>query len=188
MNKVLFYLFMVLTLTTTVAYAGPIVEMKTNLGMIKIELNSDKAPQTVDNFIKYVQNGFYDGTIYHRVIGGFMIQGGGFDQTGARKETLPPIKNEADNGLKNDKGTIAMARTSDINSATSQFFINLVDNKFLNHTGPTARAFGYAVFGKVIEGMDVVEKIGRVKTITKSTLFQDYPESQVIIETVRLLN
>ena len=169
---------------SAVAWAGPIVEMKTNLGSIQIELDSENAPVTVKNFLEYVDGKFYDGTIFHRVIKGFMIQGGGYDG-GKRKETRAPIKNEAGNGLKNIKGSIAMARTSEVDSATSQFFINLVDNDFLNHRGTTARTFGYAVFGQVVAGMDVVEKIGSVKTIAKSPLFQNYPEPQVTIESIR---
>ncbi|MCF6266385.1 MAG: peptidylprolyl isomerase [Desulfuromusa sp.] len=169
------------------AYADPIVEIKTSLGAIQIELNSDKAPQTVKNFLHYVDQKFYDDTIYHRVIGKFMIQGGGFDKWGKRKKTFAPIKNEAANGLKNLKGSIAMARTGVVDSATSQFFINLVDNGTLDHRGNTPRAFGYAVFGRVIAGMDIVEKIGSVKTIAKSSLFRNYPEPQIIIESIRRL-
>ena len=167
------------------AQAGTMVEMKTSMGTIKLELNEEKAPRTVNNFLSYVDAKFYDGTIFHRVIKNFMIQGGGFDQVPKRKEVKAPIKNEADNGLGNNKGTIAMARTGVIDSATSQFFINLVDNKFLNHRGQTGNTYGYAVFGKVVEGMDVVEKIGRVKTVAKNQLFRDYPERQVVIESVR---
>jgi len=172
-------------LLSATVYAGTVVEMKTNVGTIKIELNDEKAPVSVDNFLQYVDTGFYDGIIFHRIIRNFMIQGGGFDKHESRRDTLEPIKNEAGNGLKNDKGTIAMARTGVIDSATSQFFINLVDNNALNHRDTSARGFGYAVFGRVIDGMDVVEKIGRTKTIAKSVLFRDYPEPQVIIESVR---
>jgi cyclophilin family peptidyl-prolyl cis-trans isomerase len=174
-------------LLTGIAYAGPIVEMKTNLGTIKIELNEAKAPQTVSNFLTYVDQKFYDGTVFHRVIKNFMIQGGGYDKSDNRKETLGSIRNEAANGLKNSKGTIAMARTNVVDSATSQFFINLVDNNSLDHYGNSSRAYGYAVFGQVISGMDVVEKIGQVKTIKKSTLLRNYPEPQVVIESVRKL-
>ncbi len=172
-------------LLVVTAHAGTMVKMKTNVGTITIELNDEKAPISVDNFLQYVDSGFYDGTIFHRIIRNFMIQGGGFDKHEQRRETREPIKNEADNGLKNDKGTIAMARTGVVDSATSQFFINLVDNNALNHRGRSARDYGYAVFGRVIDGMDVVEKIGRTKTIAKSVLFRDYPEPQVIIESVR---
>lgn len=173
-----------LLLTATV-YAEPIVEMKTSMGTIQIDLNSSKAPLTVKNFLEYVDQKFYDGTIYHRVIGNFMIQGGGFDKFEKRKETRDPIKNEAANGLKNKKGSIAMARTGVVDSATSQFFINLVDNASLNHRGTTSRTFGYAVFGQVVAGMDVVEQIGKIKTITKSAQFRNYPEPQVVIESIR---
>ncbi len=175
-------------LLTGLATAAPTVEMKTGLGTIQIELDADAAPETVKNFLKYVDDGFYDGTIFHRVIKGFMIQGGGFDRFEQRKKNNPPIKNEADNGLKNNKGTIAMARTNRVDSATSQFFINLTDNNFLNHRGRTAKAFGYAVFGRVVSGMEVVERIGRVKTIAKSPVFQDFPEPVVVIESVRRLD
>ena len=170
-----------------VAYAGPVVEMKTSMGTIRIELNEEKAPQTVNNFLAYVDQKFYDGTIFHRVIKKFMIQGGGFNQFGNRKVPSAPIKNEANNGLKNRKGTISMARTGVVDSATSQFFINLVDNGSLDHKGNSSRAFGYAVFGRVISGLNIVEKIGKVKTTTKSSQFRNYPEPQVIIESVRRL-
>ena len=169
------------------AQAGTLVEMKTSMGTIKLELNDEKAPITVNNFLDYVDDKFYDGLIFHRVIDNFMIQGGGFDTALKRKAVRAPIKNEADNGLPNDKGTIAMARTGVIDSATSQFFINLIDNNFLNHRGSTGQTFGYAVFGKVVAGMDVVEKIGKVKTIKKNQLFRDYPEPQVVIESIRRL-
>jgi len=169
------------------AYAGPIVEMKTSQGTIQIELNQQQAPLTVKNFLAYVDQKFYDGTIFHRVIGKFMIQGGGFDRSDNRKDPLDPIKNEAANGLKNRKGSISMARTGVVDSATSQFFINLVANNSLDHRGNTSRAYGYAVFGQVIDGMDVVEKIGRVKTVAKGAQFRNYPEPQVIIESVRRL-
>ena len=159
---------------------NPVVNISTNYGDIKVQLNADKAPITVENFISYVKDGFYDNTIFHRVIPGFMIQGGGFTEQMQQKETKAPIKNEADNGLKNEKGTIAMARTSEVNSATSQFFINLADNDFLNHG---SRDFGYAVFGKVIIGMDVVENIGSVKTVTKGYM-QNVPKEPVVIKSI----
>ena len=136
------------------------VVLETSLGNIEIELDAQKAPISVENFLAYVDAGYYDGTVFHRVIPDFMIQGGGFDKTFAQKPTRGPIKNEADNGLLNKRGTLAMARTNDVNSATSQFFINVVDNDFLNHGG---RDFGYAVFGTVIQGMDVADKIAAVK-------------------------
>ncbi len=183
-----FMLFMILFLFSQAVFAGPIVEIQTNLGNVQIELDSDKAPLTVKNFLEYVDQGFYDGTVFHRVIKNFMIQGGGYDKNEKRKETRTAIKNEADNGLKNIKGSIAMARTNAVDSATSQFFINLKDNDFLNHRGPTPNGFGYAVFGKVVAGMEVVESIGRVKTIAKSALFGDYPEVPVVIESIRRLD
>jgi len=157
------------------------VVMKTSLGEIKIEVFADEAPVTVANFLQYVDDGFYDGTIFHRVIAGFMLQGGGMTDNLAKKPTRDPIKNEADNGLKNERGALSMARTSDVNSATSQFFINLVDNAFLDHG---TRDFGYAVFAKVTEGMDVVDKIGAVKTGNKSG-YQDVPVEPVVIESAR---
>ena len=135
------------------------MEIKTNLGNIELELDAEKAPKTVENFLKYVKTGFYDGTIFHRVISGFMIQGGGFEPNMNQKETLDPIENEADNGLSNLVGTIAMARTNDPHSATAQFFINTADNLFLNHTEKNSRGWGYAVFGKVSSGLEVVKKI-----------------------------
>jgi len=161
------------------------VKLTTNFGDITLELNADKAPITVANFLKYVENGFYDGVIFHRVIDNFMIQGGGFDQNMKQKATEAEIKNEADNGLSNDNYTIAMARTAIPDSASSQFFINVNDNDFLNFTAPNASGWGYCVFGKVIEGMDVVDKIKKVDTTTKAG-HQDVPESPVIIEKATL--
>ncbi|MDI3325418.1 peptidylprolyl isomerase [Pontibacterium granulatum] len=151
--------------------------LETNQGEILLELDGDKAPITVDNFLSYVDDGFYNGTIFHRVIAGFMIQGGGFNESMDKKTTNEAIKNEADNGLKNEAGTIAMARTQHPDSATAQFFINTVNNRFLNHG---ARGAGYAVFGKVIEGMDVVMKISRLPT-TSQGMYQDVPKKPVII-------
>jgi len=140
------------------------VTMETSKGVITLELDSEKAPVSVENFVKYAKAGHYDGTIFHRVIPGFMVQGGGFDTDMKQRDTNPPIKIEADNGLKNTKGTVAMARTSDPNSATSQFFINIADNAFLDHKSPTQQGWGYAVFGQVTDGMDVVDSIEKVKT------------------------
>lgn len=157
------------------------VKLHTNFGEITLELNAEKAPITVANFLKYVDSGFYDGTIFHRVINGFMIQGGGFDAEMNQKNTEAEIKNEADNGLGNDKYTIAMARTSAPHSASSQFFINVANNEFLNHTAPTGSGWGYCVFGKVIAGMDVVDKIKQVATTSRKG-HQDVPVSNVIIE------
>lgn len=162
------------------------IKLETSMGVIVAELDSGKAPITVENVLKYVQDGFYDGTIFHRVIEGFMVQGGGFDENMQMGETLPPIKNEAGNGLKNLKGTLAMARTSVVDSATAQFFINLVDNGFLDHTNETSSGFGYAVFGKVVEGMDVVEKIGKVQT-GNFRGFQDVPAEHVVLEKVTVI-
>ena len=160
---------------------NPVVLMSTSLGDIKIELDREKAPITVNNFLSYVDDKFYDGTIFHRVISNFMIQGGGFDADMNQKTAKAPIKNEAANGLKNDRGTIAMARTSVVDSATSQFFINVKDNEMLNNG---VRDFGYAVFGKVIEGMEVVDKIKEVSTTSKSG-HQNVPAESVVIKTVR---
>ena len=157
--------------------------MDTSLGTITLELNEEKAPETVKNFVEYAKSGHYDGTIFHRVIDGFMIQGGGFDKSMDQKETRAPIRNEAMNGLKNDRGTIAMARTMIVDSATSQFFSNLVDNEFLNFTSPTPQGFGYAVFGKVTDGMEVVDAIAKVRTGFHGP-HQNVPEEPVVIRKV----
>lgn len=157
------------------------IKLETSKGDILIELESEKAPVTVENFLSYVRNGHYDGTIFHRVIDGFMIQGGGFDCEMKQKPAMDPVKNEADNGLKNVKYTLAMARTMDPHSATSQFFINVADNTFLNHTAPNPRGWGYAVFGKVVEGQDVVEEIRKVKTGSHGP-HQDVPVEPVEIK------
>jgi peptidyl-prolyl cis-trans isomerase B (cyclophilin B) len=158
-----------------------VVKISTNFGDITLELDAEKAPITVANFLQYVESNFYDGVIFHRVIDGFMIQGGGFDLNMKQKNTNAEIKNEADNGLSNDKYTVAMARTSIPDSASSQFFINVNDNDFLNFTSPTQRGWGYCVFGKVVDGMDVVDKIRSVKTGNKAG-HQDVPIEPVIIE------
>ena len=163
------------------AKGKPVVVIKTSKGEIRLELESEKAPVTVKNFLAYVDAGFYDGTIFHRVIDGFMIQGGGFTQDMTQKPTNAPIKNEADNGLKNARGTIAMARTSVVDSATAQFFINLVDNAMLNHG---ARDFGYAVFGRVTQGLDVVDAIAKVRTGQKGP-YGDVPLEPVVIESIK---
>jgi peptidyl-prolyl cis-trans isomerase B (cyclophilin B) len=157
------------------------VRLHTNFGAIGIELDAERAPKTVANFISYVKSGHYDGTLFHRVINGFMIQGGGFDANMRQKPTQQPVQNEAANGLKNDKYTLAMARTGDPHSATAQFFINVADNAFLNHSAPTAQGWGYCVFGKVVEGQDVVDKIKGVRT-TRQGMHQDVPEQSVLIE------
>lgn len=165
--------------------ANPVVELKTNQGTIALELRPDKAPKTVENFLQYVKDGQYNGTIFHRVIDNFMIQGGGFDKAMSEKPTRGSIKSEADNGLTNDTGTIAMARTPDPHSASAQFFINLKDNGFLNHTAPTMRGYGYTVFGKVTKGMDVVEKIAKVRT-TDHGPHQNVPATPVVIESAKV--
>ncbi len=157
------------------------IKLHTNFGVIGLELDAEKAPETVKNFISYVESGHYDNTIFHRVINGFMIQGGGFEPGMKQKDTQAPIKNEADNGLKNDVYTIAMARTNDPHSATAQFFINVKNNDFLNHTSPSASGWGYCVFGKVVEGTEVVDQIKGVKT-GRSGFHQDVPVEDVIIE------
>ena len=156
------------------------VKLHTNHGIITLELDAEKAPKTVENFLQYVRDGFFDGTIFHRVIDGFMIQGGGFEPGMTQKSTRAAIENEASNGLKNEAYTIAMARTSDPNSATAQFFINIANNSFLNFTAPTPQGYGYAVFGKVVEGMDVVDKIRKVKTGSRAG-HQDVPLEDVVI-------
>jgi peptidyl-prolyl cis-trans isomerase B (cyclophilin B) len=163
---------------------NPTVKIKTNKGDITAELYRDKAPASVDNFLTYVNEGFYNGTIFHRVIDGFMIQGGGFGQDMKKKPTHDSIKNEADNGVKNERGTLAMARTSDPNSATAQFFINHKDNDFLNHTSKDRRGWGYAVFGKVTDGMDVVDKIATMPTGPGGPFPKDVPASPVVIESI----
>ena len=163
----------------------PIVVIETSQGDITVRLNPSKAPVSVENFLAYVNDGFYDGTIFHRVIPNFMIQGGGFTADMQKKPVGEPIKNEAGNGLKNRRGTIVMARTNEIHSATSQFFINVKDNTFLNYKGPSARDYGYTVFGEVTEGMDVVDKVRKVKTGSKGP-YKDVPVETVVIKTIRL--
>jgi peptidyl-prolyl cis-trans isomerase A (cyclophilin A) len=157
------------------------VVMTTSKGDITLEMLPDQAPVTVENFLTYVDDGFFDGTVFHRVIPGFMIQGGGFTQQMQRKATRPPISNEADNGLKNERGTLSMARTSDVNSATSQFFINLVDNEILDHG---VRDFGYAVFARVVEGMEVIDEIAGVQTGQQGGM-RDVPVEPVMITAAR---
>ena len=161
------------------------VKLHTNFGEIVLELDVEKAPVTVANFLQYVESGFYDNTIFHRVIDGFMIQGGGFDTAMSQKQTQPNIKNEANNGLQNKKYTIAMARTPNPDSASSQFFINTADNDFLNFTAPTSQGWGYCVFGKVTAGTEVVDKIGKVKTGNRNG-HQDVPQENVVIERAEL--
>ncbi len=163
------------------------VELKTSHGNLTIELNEAKAPVSCENFLQYVDQGFYNGTIFHRVIDGFMIQGGGMDAQMQQKPTGDSIKNEADNGLKNTRGTVAMARTMDPHSATAQFFINLADNAFLDHTSPDTQGWGYAVFAEVIEGMDTVDRIRSLETGNRG-FHQDVPLEAVIIESATGLN
>jgi len=168
--------------------ADPQVELKTSAGTIVLELYPDKAPKTVENFLQYAKDGFYDGTMFHRVIAGFMIQGGGFTPDFKQKQTRAPVRNEAETGLKNTTGTIAMARTSDPHSATAQFFINVADNAMLDFKFPTEQGYGYCAFGKVVKGMDVVERIAKVATGPGPAPHQDVPVKPVVIESVRLLD
>jgi len=162
------------------------VKMTTSLGAIVIQLDPVKAPTTAANFVEYVKDGFYDGTIFHRVIKGFMAQGGGFDTSFSQKTTKAPIKNEADNGLSNKRGSIAMARTNDPNSATAQFFINYKDNTFLDHTSPTPSGWGYAVFGEVVEGMDIVDEMAKQPTGNRGG-HQDVPKTDIVIEKAEIV-
>ena len=187
--KKAFWFFCLLSVYSVSAFAQDVkggsltITIKTNTGMIEALLFKDKAPITVENFVRYVEAKHYDGAVFHRVIQDFMIQGGGFDKHLSQKPTRAPIKNEAANGLKNERGTLAMARTSVIDSATSQFFINLRDNPFLDHS---VGNFGYAVFGKVTKGMDVVDAIARVRTGAKGPFSSDCPLDEVIIDSIRL--
>lgn len=179
----------VLGLASATALADTQVRLDTSLGPITLELADKQAPKSVENFLTYVRDGFYNGTIFHRVIDGFMIQGGGFTPDFAQKPTRAPVPNEANNGLKNQRGTVAMARTSNPNSATSQFFINVKDNAFLDHRSPTPQGWGYAVFGKVIDGMDVVDKISKTPTGSGGPggQFSDVPATPVIIESATVV-
>jgi len=174
------------SITSNTQAETTMVKMDTNHGTITLELDADKAPNTVANFLTYAREGFFDGTIFHRVISNFMIQGGGFTEDMTQKPTHDPIQNEANNGLSNVNGSIAMARTGDPHSATAQFFINVKDNDFLNFSAETPQGWGYAVFGKVTEGMEVVEKIKAVPTTTKGP-YQDVPQEPVIIEKVTIV-
>ena len=162
------------------------VKLHTSLGTFTLELDSDKAPKTVENFLQYVRDGFFDGTIFHRVIDGFMIQGGGFEPDMTQKPTREMIENEAANGLKNETYTVAMARTPNPNSATAQFFINVANNSFLNHTAPTPQGYGYAVFGKVVEGMDVIDKMKKVRTGSRAG-HQDVPVEDIVITKAEII-
>lgn len=182
LKRVVFATLVLFSLNAIGAGSQPVVEIKTSQGVIVVELNPDKAPNTVANFLQYVKDGHYTGTIFHRVISNFMIQGGGMDKDFKEKPTRAPIKNEANNGLTNNVGTIAMARTGDPHSATAQFFINVAKNDFLNHTDSSERGWGYTVFGKVVKGMDVVERIARMQTDGG-----DVPLQTITIESVTLL-
>jgi len=187
-------LSLVLFLTTTLSFASENkmsdtqnkVKLTTSLGEIIIQLNSEKAPNTSENFITYVKEGFFTGTIFHRIIPGFMAQGGGFDTDFNQKPVHAPIENEADNGLKNNRGTLAMARTGDPHSATAQFFINYKDNSFLDHTAPNSQGWGYAVFAEVIEGMDIVDKMADAATGNRGG-HQDVPKEDIVIEKAEMM-
>ena len=187
-------IFQLAILTTTfflsmAAYAdNPKIKITTNIGAVMLELYPEKAPKTVENFVQYASDGFYKNTIFHRVIPNFMIQGGGVDPTYTQKPTRQPIKNEAANNLKNQIGTIAMARTSDPHSATAQFFINVADNDFLDYTAPTQRGFGYTVFGKVIEGMDIVNQIAATPTGPGGPFRSDVPQKMILIENIEVVS
>ncbi len=188
LKKLIFILFFI-TLSFTSAWAelqNPRILIETSHGNIVLKLDHDKAPKTVDNFLAYIKSGFYNDTIFHRVIRGFMIQGGGMTENLERKTPLSPIKNEADNGLKNRAGTIAMARTGDPHSATAQFFINTVDNSFLNHRGKNAQGWGYCVFGEVTEGMSIVQSIENTRTTIRNGR-QDVPRTAVFIKKASIL-
>lgn len=187
-------IFQLIILTTTIFFSmavyanNPKVKIITNLGIVSLELYPEKAPKTVENFLQYATDGFYKNTIFHRVIPNFMIQGGGFDPTYTQKPTRQPIKNEAANDLKNQIGTIAMARTSDPHSATAQFFINVADNDFLDYTAPTQRGFGYTVFGKVIGGMDIVNQIASTPTGSGGPFRSDVPQKMILIENIEVVS
>ncbi|SFU68933.1 peptidyl-prolyl cis-trans isomerase A (cyclophilin A)/peptidyl-prolyl cis-trans isomerase B (cyclophilin B) [Nitrosomonas eutropha] len=183
----LFFTLYLTMLATSVFSANPKVEIKTNLGAIQIELYADQAPKTVENFLSYVNDDYYTGTIFHRVIAKFMIQGGGFDQNYTQKPTRQPVENEATNGLKNTLGTIAMARTNEPHSASSQFFINVANNDFLDYTAPTMQGYGYTVFGKVTAGMDVVNAIAGTPTGANGPFNRDVPQNMIVIESIKLL-
>ena len=181
-------LALAMLVSSEVLAADPQVEVKTNAGTVVIELYPEKAPTTVENFLQYARDGFFDGTIFHRVIPGFMIQGGGFTADFKQKPTRAPIRNEAENGLKNTIGTVAMARTSDPHSATAQFFINVADTPNLDFRFPTQEGYGYCVFGKVVKGMDVVQRIAKVETGLGPPPYRDVPVKPIVIESVRVLD
>jgi len=190
LNQIIFILtfsIAVFCLPSMSAFAGTLVKLQTNLGDIVLELEDEKAPKSVANFLGYVKDGFYNGTIFHRVIDGFMIQGGGFTENLQKKGTKAPIENEANNGLKNLRGTVAMARTNAPHSATAQFFINVVNNDFLNYRSATGNGWGYAVFGKVVQGMDVVDKIRKIPTGAGGPFPKDVPQAPVIIQNASVM-
>jgi len=178
---------LLLAANSNVFASNPKVRMETTKGAVVIELYPDKAPKTVENFLRYVNEGKYDGTIFHRVIKRFMNQGGGFTPDFNKVETFAPIKNEADHGLKNKRGTIAMARTGDPHSATNQFFVNTVDNAFLDHTSKTPRGWGYCVFATVVDGMDVMDRIAKVPTGASGPFQQDVPQEEILIQKVSVI-
>ena len=178
---------LLLAANSNVFASNPKVRMETTKGVVVIELYPDKAPKTVENFLRYVNEGKYDGTIFHRVIKRFMNQGGGFTPDFKKVETFAPIKNEADNGLKNKRGTIAMARTGDPHSATNQFFVNTVDNAFLDHTSKTPRGWGYCVFATVVDGMDVMDRIAKVPTGAGGPFQKDVPTEEILIQKVSVI-
>lgn len=180
------FMIVSLAVAVTAEAKNPVVVMETSMGNVKLELFEKEAPISVKNFLDYINSGFYSGTIFHRVIPGFMVQGGGFTTDFKQKPANAPIKNEAGNGLNNQRGTLAMARTGVVDSATAQFFINVVNNDFLNHRDNSMQGYGYAVFGKVVDGMDVVDKIAAVKT-GFSHGFPDVPEQQVVIKSMKVL-
>ena len=182
-----FFGVLLLVLNSSAFAANPKVSMETSKGTVIIELYPDKAPKTVENFLRYVKEGKYEGTIFHRVIPRFMNQGGGFTADFKKVDTFAPIMNEADNGLQNKRGTIAMARTGDPNSATNQFFINTTDNTFLNHTSKTPRGWGYCVFGTVVDGMDVMDRIAKVPTGPGGSFQKDVPKETIVIQKVSLI-
>lgn len=187
-KNIILSLVLLLTSHSVFANNNPLVRMTTNQGVIEIELNKVKAPKTVENFLQYVKSDFYSGTVFHRVIKGFMIQGGGFTKNLERKTTRAQIENEAFNGLKNDHGTIAMARTNQPHSASSQFFINTGQNDFLNFTSKSPRGWGYAVFGKVTKGLDIVSKIENTQTGPRGTFPSDVPLNEIVIQKVEVIS
>ena len=185
MSAALVALAMGVSTTSTQADEPPRITFETSLGSFVLELDREGAPETVANFLAYVRDGFYEGAIFHRVIAGFMIQGGGFTEEFRQLQTRAPVRNEADRGGRNDRGTIAMARTSDPHSATAQFFINVADNDFLNHKAPTPQGWGYTAFGRVVEGMETVDRIAAVETGSRGP-FNDVPKEAVVIRGVRI--